>query len=116
MTKKIKFTLGLGIVVMIVAGLMWFISPLWTNLFPGIRQISAQIYPATHNEPVEITDTAAAKESAFSVFVQAVFWWVYVILGAVLTAFAVFVAVVDYIIERKQIKPPFTFPRVLHRH
>jgi hypothetical protein len=117
MAKKPELIIALGVAILVIAGLMWFnINPIWTNLFPGIRQISAQIYPTDQSEPVEKIDTETGKGSSYAVPLQAVFRWVYIVVGAGLTAFALFVILIDYVVERWNIKISFGIPRILHRH
>jgi len=117
MLKKTKFTISIAMVILIIGGVIWLnISLVWTYPFTGISEVATQVYPADQNEAGVVSEVGLGDDSENSAALQSLFPLAYIILGAVLTAFAIFVSIIDYWLERQHGGVSFGLPRILNRH
>ena len=109
MLKRTEMAIGIVMVAIVSSGIVWFnISPDWTYLFQAVPENAAPLNPADQSEDDTVADTDAGDRAKNTISIQAVFQLAYVVLGAALTALALFVALVDFLLHRQQGKSFFT--------
>ncbi len=104
-----EFTVGLAAVTLVIGGIMWFnVSPVWTYLFAGPPDIANQTFLADENQVDATTEEDTVDKVSNLDSLQTMFLMAYIVLGAGLTAFAIFVSAANFLLHRRQGTSIFT--------
>ena len=109
MVKKTGFTIGLAVLMFVIGGVVWLnVSPVWTYLFTGTPGVVSRALIVDENQFDETIEEDKIDQSSNFDTLQTMFRMTYIVLGAGLTAFAIFVSLADFLLHRRQGKSFFT--------